>query len=101
MNETAILKACMKEASKCGAIVFRNNTGTLIDKTGRPVKFGLCVGSSDLIGLYKGKFLAIEIKTQSGIVKPEQQNFIDAVNKAGGIGFVASSVDDIKNFLTI
>jgi hypothetical protein len=30
--------------------LFRNNTGTLRDQHGRPVQFGLCKGSADLIG---------------------------------------------------
>jgi hypothetical protein len=30
--------------------LFRNNTGTLRDQHGRPVSFGLCKGSADLIG---------------------------------------------------
>jgi hypothetical protein len=30
--------------------LFRNNTGTLRDANGRPVQFGLCKGSADLIG---------------------------------------------------
>ena len=30
--------------------LFRNNTGALMDQKGRLVKFGLCKGSSDLIG---------------------------------------------------
>jgi len=31
--------------------LWRNNTGALIDQQGRIVRFGLCKGSSDLIGL--------------------------------------------------
>jgi hypothetical protein len=30
--------------------LYRNNTGTLRDQHGRPVTFGLAVGSADLIG---------------------------------------------------
>jgi hypothetical protein len=31
--------------------LWRNNTGALVDQQGRFVRFGLCKGSSDLIGL--------------------------------------------------
>ena len=35
-----------------GAVrLWRNNTGALVDQQGRFVRFGLCKGSSDLIGL--------------------------------------------------
>ena len=59
MKETDILKLCLMEASKLGAIVWRNNTGKLPDAYGRWVEFGLCKGSSDIIGIYKGRMLAI------------------------------------------
>lgn len=84
-SETDILQACRLAASEAGAVVFRNNTGKLQDKNGRWVDFGLCVGSSDLIGWYKGKFLAIEVKKPGKKPKSQQLNFIDAVNNAGGI----------------
>ena len=38
--------ACSTGATR----LFRNNTGTLRDQHGRPVSFGLCKGSADLIG---------------------------------------------------
>jgi hypothetical protein len=38
--------ACSTGATR----LFRNNTGTLRDQHGRPVQFGLCKGSADLIG---------------------------------------------------
>lgn len=53
-------------------------------------------GKSDILGIYKGKFLAIEVKRpSSGVVSPDQQYFMDRVNKEGGIAFVATSIDDL------
>ena len=52
-------------------------------------------GVSDIIGCKDGRFLAIEIKTAAGRVTPHQQRFIDRVNAAGGIGFVARSLEDV------
>lgn len=101
MKELDIQKMVMFEVSRLGHTVFRNNVGVLKDHRGIPIKFGLCVGSSDLIGWTKtGKFLAIEVKTPKGRVSQDQQNFIDVVNKAGGIAFVARHPDDVINFLT-
>lgn len=91
--------------------MFRNNTGSLKDENGRRVSFGLCVGSSDLIGAVSkvitqediGKtvavFTAIEIKSAKGRVSVPQQNFIRMVKKIGGIAGVARSVDDAKKML--
>lgn len=99
LTESNILKEIQIQLSKDGARVFRNNVGlfTLID--GRRIRTGLCVGSSDLIGWYRGKFLAVEVKRKSEKAKPKQQNFIDQVNKDGGIAFVAHSSEEASKKL--
>jgi hypothetical protein len=86
--------------------LFRNNTGTLRDQHGRPVQFGLCKGSADLIGwrtmtvtpdmvgTQLAVFLSIEVKTATGRLRPEQQQWLDCVQAAGGIAGVARSVED-------
>jgi hypothetical protein len=88
--------------------LFRNNTGTLRDQHGRPVQFGLCKGSADLIGwrtvtvtpemvgTQVAVFLSIEVKTPTGRLRPEQQQWLDAVQAAGGIAGVARSVEDAQ-----
>lgn len=106
--------------------VFRNNTGMAyqsnnVVKKGssillhdyRIVQAGLCVGSSDLIGLTKvtitprmvgmviAAMTALEIKTLTGKgPTKEQENFISFINKSGGIAGVArgceQAVDVIK-----
>ena len=92
--------------------LFRNNTGTLKDANGRPVQFGLCKGSADLIGWKRvtitpemvgttvAVFTSIEVKTPTGRVKPEQQQWLDAVQAAGGIAGVARSVEDALRITT-
>ena len=99
-SEAQIQQEVRVAASQMGAIVWRNNTGALKDRNGRIVKYGLCVGSSDLIGIYKGRFLALELKRKGKNPTPKQQNFIDVVNKAGGIAGVVRSVEDLKYLLT-
>jgi hypothetical protein len=91
--------------------LFRNNTGTLRDQHGRPVSFGLCKGSADLIGWTTrtitpemvgqqvAVFTSIEVKAASGRLRPEQRQWLDAVQAAGGIGGVARSVDDARALL--
>jgi penicillin-binding protein-related factor A (putative recombinase) len=90
----------MIAACECGAIVWRNNVGMLMDKRGVPVKYGLCVGSSDLIGIYKGAFLALEIKQPGKKPTTEQVNFLRVVKENGGIAAVVFSADDVKKLLT-
>jgi len=93
--------------------LFRNNTGTLKDANGRPVSFGLAKGSADLIGWTSRTitpemvgqqvaiFTSIEVKSSSGRVKPEQQQWLNAVQAAGGIAGVARSVEDAMDLLSI
>jgi hypothetical protein len=52
-------------------------------------------GVPDLICCFKGRLVGIEIKAEKGIVSDYQKEFIDRINKAGGLAFVARSVDDV------
>ena len=42
-----------------------------------------------------GRALAIEVKSPTGRIRPEQLAFLQEVVRAGGIGFVARSVTDV------
>ena len=93
--------------------LWRNNTGTLYDRQGSPVTFGLCKGSSDLIGLrsitigpeHVGQtmavFAAVEVKSPTGRPTPDQQAFIDTVQALGGLAGIARSVDDAAAILQL
>jgi hypothetical protein len=106
-REHAIQKEIMLAlGSRQDTRVFRNNCGKLQDRNGQWVSYGLMRGSADLIGWQTrtitaadvGKrmavFLSVEIKSPTGIVRPDQKRWLDAVEIAGGIGVVARSVDD-------
>jgi len=60
---------------------------------------GSTVGCPDILGIYKGKFLGIEVKTKSGKLSERQALFIESINMEGGIAFVARSVDDVMERL--
>ena len=94
MREQDIQRLIMLALSEAGCLIWRNNVGVLKNAAGIPIKFGLCVGSSDLIGLYRGRFLAVEIKTPTGKATPEQLRFIEAVKRHGGIAGIARSPAD-------
>lgn len=100
MKESDLQRLIMLKVSELGHRVLRNNVGVLQDKRGQYVRYGLGTGSSDLVGFTNtGRFLAIEIKTATGRATPEQQNFIDQVNKVGGLAFIARSVQDVVDKL--
>jgi hypothetical protein len=96
MKESDIQRLIMLALSEAGCITWRNNVGTLKNPAGIPIKFGVCnPGGSDLIGIAPtGQFLAIEVKTPTGRIRPEQLRFIDAIISRGGIAGIARSPAD-------
>ena len=100
-KESEIQRAILEYLAYNKIMAWRNNVGTMAGEyKGRKwfVRFGL-PGISDIIGIYKGRFLAIEVKSAKGIVSLVQQAFIDSINKNGGLAFVAKSLDDVKKNL--
>ena len=92
MKELDIQRLIMLALSEAGCLIFRNNVGVLKNAAGIPIRFGLAIGSSDLIGIAPGgRFLAVEIKTPTGKATPEQIRFIEAVRARGGIAGIARS----------
>ena len=56
-------------------------------------------GLSDVIGIWRGAPLAIEVKTRLGRATHEQKLFIHEFVEQGGIGFIARSLEDVINAL--
>lgn len=101
MKEMDILRLIMVSLSEKGCVVWRNNVGVLKNAAGIPIKFGLCVGSSDVIGISPdGRFLAVEVKTDKGKPSPDQIRFIEAIKRKGGIAGIARSASDAVALLS-
>ena len=119
MNEKEVEKKLILYASKVGSTVFKNNVGMAfkeINGKKYPIHFGLCEGSSDLIGWTPivitpdmvGKkvavFTAVEVKlNKNGKYKAteKQKNFIKAVLDNGGLATIADSYEDFDKMLDI
>ena len=111
MSEQRIQQEIRLACSRGAVRLMRNNTGVLRDYHGRPVSFGLAKGSADLIGWTTREitadmvgatiavFTSIEVKTATGRLRPEQKQWLDAVQAAGGIAGVARSVEDAEQLL--
>jgi len=56
-------------------------------------------GVADIIGIWKERPLAIEVKSGKGRLSLEQKSFLSAWGAAGGIGIAAWSVEDVQNVL--
>lgn len=112
-KETKLQREILIAISKQGHTAWRNETaqfwtGQVIHKQSRMVTLknakmipvGLCVGSSDIIGLTKeGRFFALEVKTLTGKASDEQIKFINHVKKQNGIAGIVRSVDDALKLL--
>lgn len=80
-------------------VLWRNNVG-VAERNGHMIRFGVGnKGGADLIGLYRGRFVAVEIKTPHGRQTLEQRQFEALVQKLGGIYVVLRSVDDAHQWL--
>lgn len=94
--------------------MFKNNVGMYTDQRGNVIRYGLCKGSSDLIGWTPvtitedmvGKklavFTAVEVKlNKNGKYKATdlQKAFISAVRNNGGYAGVADCKQDLEEII--
>ena len=80
--------------------------GTLILRAVRVIRFGLCVGSGDLIGWKSititpemvgrrvAVFLSVETKAKRGVKSEAQENWCSQVKINGGLAGFAKSIDE-------
>lgn len=90
INETSITRLIKQVLFQCGAFP--------IKIAGGPYQKP---GISDLLICYEGKFVAVEVKKPGGKLSPLQEQFLHDVRTAGGIAFVAYSVDDVVRELKL
>lgn len=57
------------------------------------------VGLPDLMGCYKGFFLGLEVKLPGEKPSPRQRAILHRIERAGGVGAVVRSVDDVRRIL--
>lgn len=58
-------------------------------------------GVSDIIGIFKGMPLFIEVKKSDGRLRPDQKVFLDMAKQNGAIAFVARDLSDVQKHLGI
>lgn len=82
--------------SEQGAMVWNNPTGVFYARTGQPIKVGV-PGAADIIGVTaRGQALAVEVKTGTGRLSPEQKKWRDAFCAHGGLHIEAHNLDDVE-----
>jgi hypothetical protein len=85
----ALLTRSVRQLLKAAGIFHWKNHGGL----------GSAPGLPDICAVYRGRMVAIELKAPKGIVSPYQEEFIKRINEAGGLAFVARSLDDVIDAL--
>ena len=95
-----------------GFKVWRQNSGAMSGTykgKSRFVRFTSQPGLSDIIGWIPPKlcghpisrFFAVEVKRPGGVVSQDQQTFIDGVNRDGGVGIIAHSLEELIESLQL
>lgn len=64
----------------------------------RPGKYHKA-GVADILGIIRGRFVAIEVKTKTGRLSKSQAKFLEEIQEHGGIAFVARSVQEVDEKL--
>lgn len=64
---------------------------------GRFVSCGLGKGAADIIAVSRGRFVAVEVKTGSGVMTEEQKKWAKTVLMCGGIVILARSFSSFKD----
>ena len=81
-----------------GAWCVRVNGGA-VKTEGRFIRFTDTVGTPDILCCWFGRMVGIECKRKGGRASPDQLACIDAINRAGGLAFVADSLADVERAL--
>lgn len=80
-----------------GIFHYRQNTGAFKDAQGHMYRFG-ATGSPDIVCVYRGRYVGIEVKGEKGKQSPGQEQFQANLEAAGGLYIVARSLDDVIGF---
>lgn len=95
VSESKIQNDILIEINRRGHRLFRANAGKVITRDNRIIKL-LPKGFPDTFGYRKsdGKFIAIEVKTETGRLRPEQKKFRDFAETQNILYGVARSVEE-------
>lgn len=103
-TEAPIKKACLQWLWANRIFAYRQNQGTMtFEATAttkrRHFKFASVDGISDIIGIYRGRYLAIETKAPGNRPTEAQAAFLQRVRDEGGYATWVTSVEELEAFI--
>lgn len=84
-----------------GLVLWPCCSGVFYTQTGGTVRTGLGDGAADLVGCYRGCFVALECKAGRDRVRANQMQWIDVVRRNGGTAEVVRSVSEARMVLAM
>ena len=76
-----------------GCLAWRANSGIAVTASRNIIRANV-KGCADILACYRGRFIAIEVKTAVGRQSQQQRRFQAAVERAGGLYVLARSAAD-------
>lgn len=106
-REQVLVRQVLAFLHRRGIVAWRQNSGA--SSGTRPngkryfVRFNSMPGMSDVLAVLpgSGRLMAIEAKTQTGKLTDEQEQFLEAVTRSGGLGIVARCLTDVTEALEL
>ena len=92
--ENAVTRVILAYLRMHGALLVRVQSGTI--RSGQYFIHGAEPGTADLIGVYRGRAIAIEVKTKTGRMQKSQVEWSERWKAAGGIYLVARDIHDVQ-----
>lgn len=101
--ETSLRRQICSWLTMNGALIFVHDSVGIFDPTRKVFRTNKDPfrrkGVSDVIGIWKNRFLAIECKIKGKYPTKEQKEFLKDVNENGGIGILAYKLEDVQSAL--
>ena len=103
--ESTVQKAIFEYLSYLkGGKFWRNNTTGVYDARNKRFRTllgpGDPKGSPDIVGVYKNRFVGIEVKSPNNRLRPNhQKEFLNAITRNGGFAIFANCVTDVKTLI--
>lgn len=94
MREADVQNSIRLSLSERGFRVFRANVGKVKMDNGRWFDTGLPKGFSDLFAVKDGRVYFLEVKNETGRVRPEQEHFLEQMRELGCPAGIVRSVED-------